>query len=88
MEHPWIRGKTAPKDSMLHSPGRIHLTPAGPGFPAGAGAGTPGRVRQPSPSNQQRAAANRTQMHQMMSNRVRANSAPRNPLQLVRKKSI
>jgi len=27
MEHAWVRGKTAPKDSMLHSPGKMMLTP-------------------------------------------------------------
>lgn len=71
-KHAWVRGKTAPKDSMLHSPGRIIVTPG----------------RKPSPSHRARAAANRTQMNQMIVNRARANSLPRHPRQLIRKKSI
>lgn len=76
-KHPWVVGDTAPKDSMLHSPGRILLTP-------GKG---PSAV-----SSQKKAAATRIQMNQMIANRaanrVRANSLPRKPPPLVRKKSI
>eukprot|EP01083_Nonionella_stella_P075335 204781_1 len=80
LRHPWICGTTAPKDSMLHSPGRIMLTPG----------------KKSNPKNV--AAANRTQMNEMIKNRARANSLTRNRAradsltrpqrQLVRKKSI
>uniref|UniRef100_A0A6U6IAM5 non-specific serine/threonine protein kinase n=2 Tax=Odontella aurita TaxID=265563 RepID=A0A6U6IAM5_9STRA len=36
LNHPWVRGETAPKDSLLQSPGRIKLTP-GKGKVGGAG---------------------------------------------------
>ena len=29
MEHPWVRGETASKDSLLQSPGRIKASPGG-----------------------------------------------------------
>ena len=79
LRHPWICGTTAPKDSMLHSPGRISLTPG----------------KKTNPKNV--AAANRTQMNEIIKNRARANSLTRNRAransnprsrQLVRKKSI
>ncbi len=79
LRHPWICGTTAPKDSMLHSPGRINLTPG----------------KKANPKNV--AAANRTQMNEIIKNRARANSLTRNRAransnprsrQLVRKKSI
>jgi len=78
LKHPWICGTTAPKDSMLHSPGRIILTPG----------------KKATPTNI--AAANRTQMNEMIKNRTRENSVtrsrdnsnPRPHRQLVRKKSI
>lgn len=71
-EHPWIKGKSAPKNSMLQSPGKIILTPG----------------RGPSQSNQKKAEATRSQMNQMIANRARANSLPRKAMPLVRKKSI
>ena len=80
LRHPWICGTTAPKDSMLQSPGKIVLTPG----------------KKSNPNNV--AAANRTQMNEMIKNRARANSLTRNRAransvtrpqrQLVRKKSI
>lgn len=70
--HPWVSGKSAPMDSMLHSPGRIVVTPG----------------RGPSMTNQKKAEATRSQMNQMIANRARANSLPRKPMPLVRKKSI
>jgi len=70
--HPWVSGKSAPKDSMLHSPGKIIVTPG----------------RGPSVSNQKKAEATRSQMNLMIANRARANSLPRKPMPLVRKKSI
>ena len=82
LKHPWICGTTAPKDSMLHSPGRINLTPGGSGIA----------------NSKNVAAANRTQMNKIIKNRARANSLTRNRVransnprphrQLVRKKSI
>lgn len=71
-KHPWVRGTTAPKDSMLHSPGRMLISPGG----------------KPPTSNRKKAAENRTQMNRMIENRARANSLPRNAQRLVRKKSI
>jgi len=124
MDHPWVRGQTAPKDSMLHSPGRISLTPSSGGRGVGGGRsgggyghghthGHHGHRRRlsggvPISDNQnhngsssngirgprmrtateERAAANRSQMNQMIANRARANSLPRQYRQLVRKKSI
>lgn len=80
LRHPWICGTTAPKDSMLHSPGKIMLTPG----------------KKANPKNV--AAANRTQMNEIIKNRARANSLtrsrvrdssnPRPARQLTRKKSI
>ena len=75
LNHPWVKGSTAPKDSMLHSPGRIILTP-GKGSKNGS-------------STTSAVAANRTHMNKMIASRARANSNPRPPgRHLVRKKSI
>jgi len=95
MNHPWVRGQTAPKDSMLHSPGKISLTPSknngkmrgGDRSGGGVGSGNHQGQRMRT-STEGRAAANRSQMNQMIANRARANSLPRQYRPLVRKKSI
>jgi serine/threonine protein kinase len=74
LNHPWVKGSTAPKDSMLHSPGRIILTP--------------GKSSKKGSSTISAVAANRTHMNKMIADRARANSNPRQVRQLVRKKSI
>jgi len=71
MRHPWVVGSTAPKDSLLQSPGRI-LRP---------------EMRSPHSSGTA-AAANRTQMKQVMATRAHANAIQVRHRQIVRKKSI
>ena len=72
LEHPWVVGKTARKDSLLQSPGRIHqLTPGGrPQF------GAPGS----------KAHQNHMQAKRAKGNSFYPNAKP--VRQLVRKKSI
>ncbi len=87
LRHPWICGTTAPKDSMLHSPGRIMLTPGGSKAKGGHGGvnGTNDGTRNGgsdgggsgSGGKNNVVAANRTQMNEMIKNRARANSLTR-----------
>jgi len=98
LRHPWICGTTAPKDSMLHSPGRIMLTPGGSKTNGGQGGGSGSNGTGGTVGKKDVAAANRTQMNEIIKNRARANSLtrsraransnPRPQRQLVRKKSI
>jgi len=69
LRHPWVMGSTAPKDSLLQSPGRI-LRP---------------EMKSP---HSRKAAANMTQMNQVLATRAQANSDNRRPRQMVRKKSV
>lgn len=69
LRHPWVKGSTAPKDSLLQSPGRI-LRP---------------EMKSP---HSGKAAANMTQMNQVMATRAQANSNSKRHRQIVRKKSI
>lgn len=78
LRHPWICGTTAPKDSMLHSPGRIMLTP---GKKA-----TPKNVAAVNRTQMNNMIKNRARENSLT--RTRANSNPRPQRQLVRKKSI
>jgi len=84
MQHPWICGMTAPKDSMLHSPGRIILTPGKDKDKAtNTGNGTGGsdpNYLPPNPKKNDPAAVNRTLMNQIMNNRARSNSLTRNQI--------
>jgi len=75
MEHPWVRGETASRDSLLQSPGRIKPSPGGKRV-GGAGGG----------SNQ----ATKNHVSQMVANRAIANAqlAARCPKVHVRKTSI
>jgi len=68
MRHPWVVGSTAPKDSLLQSPGRI--------------------VRPEMRSPHTTAAANRTQMKQVMATRAHANAIQVRQRHTLRKKSI
>lgn len=74
LEHPWVKGKTALRNSMLQSPGRIQLTPGGTRL-------TPGGSRMPK---------GRKGQYQRMNHRINARERHRYqaPRQLVRKTSI
>ena len=77
-EHPWVKGHTADKKSLLQSPGKIKMTPGG-----GKVRGTSSTLKSPLNSK-----ATRNHMNQMMANRARANSNHRTQRQMVRKTSI
>lgn len=66
LRHPWVVGSTAPKNSLLQSPGRMEMKSAHSG----------------------KAAANMTQMNQVLAIRAQANSGNTRHRQMVRKKSI
>jgi len=74
LEHPWVRGKTASRKSLLQSPSRIQSTPGGTHL-------TPGGSRMPK---------GRKGQHQRMNHRINARDRHRYqaPRQLVRKTSI
>ena len=80
LQHPWICGTTAPKDSMLHSPGRIMLTP---GKKA-----TPKNVAAKNRTQMNEIIKNRARANSLTRSRVRDSSNPRPARQLTRKKSI
>ena len=78
MDHPWVRGETASRDSLLQSPGRIKPSPAG----GGKGGARGGR--------EMTSQATREQISQMVANRAIHNAqiAARSPRVHVRKTSI
>lgn len=76
LQHPWVQGNSAPKDSLLQSPGRLSLA---------------NKKKSDSPFNLSglgKRIETRTQMTQIISERARANSGGRPGRHLVRKKSI
>mmetsp|Transcript_5858 Transcript_5858/g.14047 ORF Transcript_5858/g.14047 Transcript_5858/m.14047 type:complete len:488 (-) Transcript_5858:145-1608(-) len=75
LSHPWVVGKTARKDSLLQSPGRIHQVPKSPG---GRPMYPPGSKQHQSDMQNNRAKANATNYY--------PNARP--VRQMVRKKSI
>ena len=75
LSHPWVVGKTASKDSLLQSPGRIHQVPKSPG---GRPMYPPGSKQHQSAMQNNRAKANATNYY--------PNARP--VRQMVRKKSI
>lgn len=79
LRHPWICGTTAPKDSMLHSPGKIMLTPGKKANPTNIAAANRNQMNE--------VIKNRARANSFTRNRARATSNPKQR-QLVRKKSI
>ena len=75
LNHPWVVGKTASKDSLLQSPGRIHQVPKSPG---GRPMYPPGSKQHQQQLQSNRAKANATNYY--------PNARP--VRQMVRKKSI
>mmetsp|Transcript_15077 Transcript_15077/g.21516 ORF Transcript_15077/g.21516 Transcript_15077/m.21516 type:complete len:524 (-) Transcript_15077:323-1894(-) len=65
LQHPWVKGETADKKSLLKSPGKIIL------------ASTTNTPSSKSKNSHAIAMAQKAQMNQMMMNRARANSAQR-----------
>jgi serine/threonine protein kinase len=80
LQHPWVQGNSAPKDSLLQSPGRLSITPKK------TKTGSPFESK--SSDSKGKKSETRSQMTQMISERVRANSLSRPGRHLVRKKSI
>lgn len=76
LQHPWVQGNSAPKDSLLQSPGRLSLT------------NKKKSDSQINPSGTGKRSETRSQVTQIISERVRANSGGRPGRHLVRKKSI